>query len=80
MTSSPCRFCGAPLHYVFADLGLSPLANAYVPPERLSAMQPFLPLCARVCSHCFLVQLEDSGGTPEEIFSDYAYFSSYSTT
>jgi SAM-dependent methyltransferase len=77
---SPCRFCGAPLVHVFADLGLSPLANSYVSAERLSAMQPFLPLCARVCSRCYLVQLEEYGGTPEELFSDYAYFSSYSTT
>ena len=82
MTPSPCpcRFCGAPLEHVFADLGLSPLANSYVAPERLSAAQPFLPLCARVCSRCFLVQLEEHAGKPEELFSDYAYFSSYSTT
>jgi SAM-dependent methyltransferase len=69
-----------PLEHVFADLGLSPLANSYVSADRLNAMQPFLPLCARVCSRCFLVQLDEYGGTPEELFSDYAYFSSYSTT
>jgi len=80
VSTSPCRFCGAPLEHVFADLGLTPLANSFVAPERLSAMQPFLPLRALVCSRCFLVQLEEYGGTPEELFSDYAYFSSYSTT
>jgi SAM-dependent methyltransferase len=80
LVTAPCRFCSAALDHVFADLGMSPLANAYVPQERLSEMQPFYPLCARVCSNCFLVQLEDHGATPEELFSDYAYFSSYSTT
>jgi SAM-dependent methyltransferase len=75
-----CRFCGGPLEHVFADLGVSPLANAYVPPERLGTAQPFLPLCARVCSNCFLVQLEEHDGTPDALFSEYAYFSSYSTT
>jgi SAM-dependent methyltransferase len=77
--SSPCRFCGAPLEHVFADLGMSPLANSYVTPERANAMEPFFPLRALVCGSCFLVQLEEFE-TPEAIFSDYAYFSSYSTS
>lgn len=79
MKSSPCRFCGAPLEHVFCDLGMSPLANSYVPPERANAMEPFYPLRALVCSQCFLVQLEEYEA-PEAIFSDYAYFSSYSTS
>ncbi len=75
-----CRFCGAPLEHVFADLGMSPLANSFVPPERYSAMEPFYPLCALVCSQCFLVQLEDFE-SPQHIFGeDYAYFSSYSSS
>jgi hypothetical protein len=74
-----CRFCGAPLTHVFADLGSSPLANAYLPPERVGAMEPFYPLRALVCGQCFLVQLEQFE-TPERIFSDYAYFSSYSVS
>ncbi len=74
-----CRLCGAPLEHVFADLGLSPIANSYVPPERRSEMEPFYPLRALVCGSCLLVQLEQFE-TPEAIFSDYAYFSSYSTT
>jgi SAM-dependent methyltransferase len=74
-----CRFCGAPLHTVFADLGSSPLANSYLSPERLGAMEPFYPLRALVCERCFLVQLEEFE-TPDRIFSDYAYFSSYSTS
>jgi 2-polyprenyl-3-methyl-5-hydroxy-6-metoxy-1,4-benzoquinol methylase len=65
---------------VFADLGVSPLSNAYLEHDLLSAPQQYFPLCALVCSSCFLVQLEEYDSTPEEIFSDYAYFSSYSTT
>jgi SAM-dependent methyltransferase len=74
-----CRFCGAPLTSVFADLGSSPLANAYLSPESVGAMEPFYPLRALVCGRCFLVQLEEFE-TPARIFSDYAYFSSYSTS
>jgi SAM-dependent methyltransferase len=77
MSKTVCRFCGAPLEAVFADLGMSPLANSYVSPERVDAMEPFYPLRALVCGNCFLVQLEQFE-TPQQIFSDYAYFSSYS--
>jgi SAM-dependent methyltransferase len=76
---APCRFCGAPLTSVFADLGSSPLANSYISPDRVGAMEPFYPLRALVCGRCFLVQLEEFE-TPAQIFSDYAYFSSYSTS
>jgi SAM-dependent methyltransferase len=76
---APCRFCGAPLQHVFADLGSSPLANAYLSAARVGAMEPFYPLRAFVCERCFLVQLEEFE-TPERIFSDYAYFSSYSAS
>ncbi len=74
-----CRLCGAPLRDVFADLGSSPLANSYLSLELLGTMEPFYPLRALVCSSCFLVQLEEFQ-TPAKIFSDYAYFSSYSTS
>jgi SAM-dependent methyltransferase len=73
----PCRFCGAPLSESFCDLGASPLANRYLRADQLSAMEPTYPLHAYVCGECFLVQLE-AFETPEAIFSDYAYFSSYS--
>lgn len=79
MSATACRFCGAPLADVFADLGMSPLANDYLPAERVNAMEPFYPLRALVCAKCFLVQLEEFE-TPERIFSDYAYFSSYSSS
>ena len=79
MTQAACRFCGASLEAVFADLGMSPFANSYVPPERANGMEPFYPLRALVCGNCFLVQLEEFE-TPEQIFSDYSYFSSYSSS
>jgi SAM-dependent methyltransferase len=75
-----CRFCGAPLEHVVADLGMSPLANANIGADRANAMEPFYPLRALVCERCFLVQLEDFE-SPQHIFGeDYAYFSSYSSS
>src|SRR4051812_408500 len=72
-----CLFCGADLRHTFVDLGMSPLCESYLAREQLNQMEPFYPLHVYVCSNCFLVQLQEyvSG---EEIFSDYAYFSSYS--
>ena len=71
-----CIFCGAPLSRTFVDLGMSPLCESYVPPEKLHAMEPFYPLHVYLCERCFLVQLEEFV-RPEDIFSEYAYFSSY---
>jgi 2-polyprenyl-3-methyl-5-hydroxy-6-metoxy-1,4-benzoquinol methylase len=72
-----CRFCGSSLETTFADLGMSPLSNSYLRPEELNQSEPFYPLHARVCDRCFLVQLEQFE-CPEKIFTEYAYFSSYS--
>jgi SAM-dependent methyltransferase len=72
-----CRFCAAPLRHTFVDLGMSPLCESYVPAERVNAMEPFYPLHAKICESCLLVQLEEFV-TGEDIFSEYAYFSSYS--
>jgi SAM-dependent methyltransferase len=75
---SNCRFCKTPLTQTFADLGMTPLSNSFVPPERASAMEPFYPLHAFVCDACKLVQL-DEFESPEHIFADnYLYFSSFS--
>ena len=71
-----CMFCGTPLRATFVDLGMSPLCESYVSREQLNQMEPFYPLHAYVCESCFLVQL-DEYVSPEEIFSEYAYFSSY---
>ncbi|MDJ0630921.1 MAG: class I SAM-dependent methyltransferase [Rhodobacter sp.] len=73
-----CRHCGSPLRTSFCDLGMSPLANSYVPMAEADRMEPFYPLHAYVCGTCFLVQLQDFE-TAENIFSeDYAYYSSFS--
>jgi len=74
-----CRFCGTDLHFTFVDLGMSPLCESYIGPEQLNQMEPFFPLHVYVCEHCFLVQLEEYV-SPQDIFSEYAYFSSYSDT
>ena len=76
----PCRFCGAPLQHVFADLGMSPVANDNVPIEQAGAMEPFFPLCALVCAECFLVQLAPFDIEKPLFRDDYAYFSSFSTS
>src|ERR1700744_1391897 len=77
VTSPGCRFCGAPLRHTFVDLGMSPLCESFVPAEMADAMEAFYPLHAKVCERCLLVQLAEYVSA-EEIFDDYAYFSSYS--
>jgi SAM-dependent methyltransferase len=74
-----CRFCGASLEHLVVDLGMSPLCESYVAPEHLNQMEPFYPLRVYVCASCFLAQLE-AYVSPEHIFGEYAYFSSYSET
>ncbi len=74
-----CRACATPVERTFVDLGMSPLANSYLRAGQLNDMEPFYPLHVRVCGQCFLVQLPEYEA-PEQIFSDYAYFSSYSST
>lgn len=74
-----CRSCGAPLQRTFIDLGGTPLANSYVRPEDADRPDAVYPLHARVCDSCFLVQVDDVV-PPEEIFSEYAYFSSYAAS
>ena len=72
-----CRFCDNSLKYTFVDLGVSPLANSYLKADQINLMEPFYPLRAYVCELCFLVQLPVFQSS-EEIFGDYAYFSSFS--
>jgi SAM-dependent methyltransferase len=74
---SQCRFCHHPLSHVFVDLGMSPLCESFVSADKLNSMEPFYPLRVYVCSECLLVQL-DEYVAPGEIFTEYAYFSSYS--
>jgi SAM-dependent methyltransferase len=80
MTSGAvCRSCGHPLTVTFVDLGMSPLCESFLTPDRLDAMEPFYPLRVHVCDECFLVQLREYV-SPESIFREYAYFSSYSAS
>jgi SAM-dependent methyltransferase len=72
-----CRLCGAELTHTFVDLGMSPLCESYVPADRLDEAEIFYPLHVRLCEACLLVQLP-AYVSGENIFSDYAYFSSYS--
>ena len=72
-----CRFCGTYLAHTFVDLGMSPLCQTHIEPHQLNSMEQFYPLHVWVCHKCFLVQLEKYVA-PEAIFSDYAYFSSFS--
>lgn len=76
---STCRFCQSPLNHLVVDLGLSPLCESVILPAQINAMEPFYPLRVNVCDSCFLVQL-DEYVSPDEIFTEYAYFSSNSTS
>jgi hypothetical protein len=72
-----CRLCGAGLTRSFVDLGMSPLCESYLPPESVDAPEVFYPLNVLMCDNCLLVQLP-AYVSGEHIFSEYAYFSSYS--
>ncbi len=74
-----CRFCNEPLTTKFVDLNISPLSNAFLKKEMLEEVEKKYPLCVYVCDNCFLVQISEFE-KPENIFEDYAYFSSYSNT
>lgn len=79
MSDTPrCRHCGAPLTRTLVDLGLSPLANSYVPLDKGDVPCKTYPLHARVCDGCYLVQVEDAVPANEIFSADYAYFSSFS--
>ncbi|PPB81573.1 methyltransferase family protein [Albidovulum inexpectatum] len=76
----PCRHCGAPLSLSLVDLGMSAVANSYVPLDRADEPEPRYPLHVRVCESCWLVQV-DRDVPPGEIFNEnYAYFSSFSSS
>ena len=77
LAAKACRSCGAGLRRTFVDLGLSPLCETYPAAADLNRGETYYPLHVYVCEKCWLVQLEEYE-SPEKIFSDYAYFSSYS--
>jgi hypothetical protein len=73
-----CRFCGTSLEHRVVDLGMSPLCESFVAADDVDRMEPFYPLHVWVCHRCFLVQLREYVAA-EEIFTEYAYFSSFSS-
>jgi hypothetical protein len=78
MSAPRCRFCDSALNDTVVDLGMSPLCESFLPADQLDKMEPFYPLHVWVCAECLLVQI--SSYVPrEEIFTEYAYFSSFST-
>jgi C-methyltransferase C-terminal domain/Putative zinc binding domain/Methyltransferase domain len=77
--ASLCRLCGSELSHSFVDLGMSPLCETFLKADELDQMEPFFPLHVLTCGECFLVQLKEYV-SPEDIFREYAYFSSYSTS
>ena len=74
-----CRFCARPLNHSVIDLGTTPLANSLIKPGQDGEAEPRFPLQAFVCDGCFLMQLPEFE-SPEAIFSDYLYFSSFSSS
>jgi SAM-dependent methyltransferase len=79
LAQGTCRFCGSKMEHVFVDLGMSPLCESILTRDQLNQAEQFYPLKVFVCGSCLLVQLEQFVST-STIFSEYAYFSSYSTS
>ena len=79
MSGYNCRFCNEKLIDTFVDLGITPLSNSFLTQNLLKKKENVFPLHVYVCRNCLLVQLPEFE-TPENIFRDYAYFSSYSET
>jgi C-methyltransferase-like protein/putative zinc binding protein/methyltransferase family protein len=77
MSYPQCRLCSAELRHTFVNLGMSPPCESYLTTAQLDQAEQFYPLHVRVCESCLLVQLP-AYIAPQDVFSDYAYFSSYS--
>ena len=75
--NAPCRFCGSPLEKSFCDLGMAPPCQSQVSPQNENRAEAFYPLHAFVCGKCLLVQIPEYV-SPQDIFTEYAYFSSFS--
>lgn len=74
-----CRSCGSDKIHPILDLGETPLANGLLTSEQLAQPEPTYPLELVFCEHCTLVQITESV-SPEKLFTDYVYFSSFSDT
>jgi 2-polyprenyl-3-methyl-5-hydroxy-6-metoxy-1,4-benzoquinol methylase len=73
-----CRFCKNELKKIFLNLGEMPSANSFLKEEELKQEKKY-PLCVYICKECLLVQIPEIR-TPDELFSNYAYFSSFSNS
>ena len=74
-----CRLCGSSALRSFLDLGATPPCELFLPAEALERPEVTYPLHVRVCERCLLAQLPPLI-SPEETFTEYAYFSSFSTS
>jgi SAM-dependent methyltransferase len=74
-----CRLCGSVLRHTMVDLGMSPPCEKILMPGEIDSVEEYFPLHVLVCEQCLLVQLKEYVG-PQAIFSEYAYFSSFSTS
>jgi len=79
MSAPACRFCNTPLVHTLCDLGMSPLCESILAADQVNQMEPFYPLKVWACHQCLLVQLEQYVSA-EHIFTEYAYFSAFSTS
>lgn len=75
-----CRHCGSTLEHTFLDLGFAPPSNAYLKEEDLTSPETYFPLKIKVCDKCWLVQTEDYTEANKLFTSEYAYFSSTSSS
>lgn len=75
-----CRFCNHPLTHEFVDLGFSPPSNAFLETSQLNEPETYYPLKIMVCEQCFLVQIDEFAKHDDIFNSNYAYFSSFSTS
>jgi len=75
-----CRHCNQALNESLIDLGFAPPSNAYLDKKKLSTSEIYFPLRVKVCTNCWLVQTEDFAAADEFFSSDYAYFSSTSSS
>lgn len=73
-----CCACGADLRLTMVDLGLSPISNAFIPPDRSHQGEMIYPLHAMVCERCWLVQLDRPTQADAHFHEEYVYFSSFS--
>ena len=73
-----CRFCKSELKNIFLDLGDIPSANSFLNEDEIEQERKY-PLCVYICKKCLLVQIPEIR-TPDELFSNYAYFSSFSNS